>query len=227
MHNPDTKHAATGIGAMLLVAAAWGWALTQTPTDQHMGDVYRIIYLHVPAAISSFVVAYILLGASLVSLKRRSPRALHVARASAEVGLLLTVITLITGSIWGYPTWGVWWTWDARITTTFLLALMNAGYILLYNAVSDTERRMRVCGILAVLIALDIPIIYKSVTWWRTLHQPPSLMRAGGSTMDPDMRQALLAALAALLIFVVWLIIHRAGNISLKSQVDDQSLAQL
>ena len=223
----DKKSLWLGVAFFALLGASWVFALLGTPTDAAMGDVYRVIYIHVPAAITSFAVAYILLVASILGLWKKKESYLYWGRASAEVGLLLTLLTLATGSIWGYPTWGVWWTWDARITTTFLLALLYAGYILLYGSLPAGPRRGTACAVLGILIAVDVPVIYKSVTWWRTLHQPPSIIREGGSTMEPVMLKALLFGFVGLLCVVVFLIYQRACNLRLAAALEQASFDKL
>lgn len=210
-----------------LMVAAFGYALFATPTDAAQGEVYRVIYLHVPSAITAFALAYVLLVASIWSLRGRSVRSEFWGRASAELGLLFTALTLATGSIWGYPTWGVWWTWDARITTTFLLALLYAGYLLLYESLEQGAKRRKACAALGILIAVDVPIIYKSVTWWRTLHQPPSIIREGGSTMEPEMLLALGLSFGAVLLFSIWLVWFRVKVLDLKARLDQASYDQM
>lgn len=227
MNSADKKAFFIGGGLLLILLGAWANGLLNTPTDAAMGDVYRVIYLHVPSAITCFAAAYLLLGASVLSLWKKKAGALFWGRASAEVGLLFTALTLMTGSIWGYPTWGVWWTWDARITTTFLLALLYAGYILLYNSLPPGPKKGTACAVLGILIALDVPVIYKSVTWWRTLHQPPSIVREGGATMEPEMLQALGYGLVSLLAVAVWMVFIRAGNLKLAAQIEQSSFDQM
>jgi heme exporter protein C len=227
MNKKDKKQFLVGLILMLTLIAAWTFALRGTPTDAAMGDVYRVIYLHVPSAITCFAVAYILLFASIMSLRKKKEHYLYLGRASAEVGLLFTVLTLATGSIWGYPTWGVWWTWDARITTTFLLALLYAGYMLLYDSLPSGPRKGTACAALGIFIALDVPVIYKSVTWWRTLHQPPSILREGGSTMEPIMLKALGLGFAALLLVALWMIYQRVVNLSLATKIEQSSFDKM
>jgi heme exporter protein C len=149
------------------------------------------------------------------------------SKATAEVGLLFTILTLATGSIWGRPTWGTWWTWDARLTTTFLLALLYAGYLLLYAAMPPGPSRIRVCAVLGILIFADVPIIYKSVTWWRTLHQPPSMIREGGSTMEPEILWTLVAGMVVMAMYAAWLVRLRSRNILLAEQLEAASFEQL
>lgn len=199
---------------------AWFWV----PEDAAQGEVYRIIYLHVPAAFAAFLAAGVLLIASLGALQSNAERWLLMSRAATEVGLVFTVLTLATGSIWGRPTWGVWWTWDARLTTTFLLALMFGGWILLYRAISPGIARRRSCAILGIMIAVDVPIIYQSVNWWRTLHQPQTIIRSGGSTMDSDMLLVLLSGIAICAVITLSMIAVRLGTLTLQNDLEEKSL---
>jgi heme exporter protein C len=213
-----------GLAAMCIQwLLAWYWV----PVDDAQGEVYRIIYLHVPAAFSAFLSAAILLFTSLLSLKSNDDRWLLTSRAATEIGLIFTILTLATGSIWGKPTWGVWWTWDARLTTTLLLALLYGGWILLFRALSPGTGRRRSCAILGLIIALDVPIIYKSVNWWRTLHQPQTILRRGGSTMDSDMLYVLLGGILIMAVISVSMILVRFGTLSLERELEEKSLGEL
>lgn len=204
------------------IASFWAASWWLVPTDRDMGEVYRIIYVHVPSASAAFATSLFLLVQSLIALRNKSELALLKAKSVAQVGLLFTVFTLITGSIWGYPTWGTWWTWDARLTTTLVLALLYAGYLLLYETSEPGEGRLRSCGVLGIMIFIDVPIIYKSVTWWRTLHQPPSIIRAGGSTMDPLMLKLLLVQVALMIVVSLYMIQSRYKVLALAQDLDEQ-----
>lgn len=173
--------------------AFWGWAATYSSDEVIQGDVYRIIYVHVPAAINAFLATVVLTIMSLKGLGKNGSRFVIGAQAAAEVGLLFTLLTLATGSIWGKPTWGTWWTWDARLTTTLLLAVLYSAFLLLYHSINDRHQRARVSAVLSVLILADVPIIYKSVSWWRTLHQPPSI-GPSGTSISPEILEPLIAA---------------------------------
>ncbi len=216
-----------GLGLATAAIAAMGWiyGLKFAPTDALQGEVYRIIYFHVPAAFTAFLSAAILAFFSVKTLFKRDPNSALWAKAAAEVGLIFTAITLMTGSIWGRPTWGVWWDWDARMTTTLILALLYAGYLFFTNSMTAGPSRDRMAAALGIVIALDVPIIYQSVTWWRSLHQPPSLLRKGGSTMDPDMKATLLYCIAAMLVISIWMLWSRAVNLKLKQKIEEQSHA--
>lgn len=222
-HKQDRLTFGIGLAVLMFAGVCWFYALRFAPSDEAQGEVYRIIYFHVPSAISAFFTSFILLFFSLWTLFKRSPTAAVWSKACAEVGLIYTVITLASGSIWGRPTWGVWWEWDARLTTTLILALLYAGYLIFTNSMPPGPQRDRMAAALGLIIAIDVPIIYKSVEWWRTLHQPPSLMRAGGSTMDPEMRTILLFCFCAMFCVASWLLWVRAVNLSLQAKIEEQS----
>ncbi|SMF29608.1 cytochrome c biogenesis protein CcsA [Pseudobacteriovorax antillogorgiicola] len=222
----DKKHLIAGIGVFALLAVSWVWALKFTPPEEHMGEVYRIIYLHVPSAFAAFFSSFVLLVVSIWALVKKQSGAPLVAKASAEVGLIFTILTLATGSIWGRPTWGVWWDWDARLTTTLILALLYCGYLILYSSLHPGPQRNKICAALGILIAADVPIIYKSVTWWRTLHQPPTIMRRGDSTMAPEMLSALLFALAVMILVGGFLVYQRYKNLMISEELERLSYEQ-
>jgi heme exporter protein C len=217
---PRLSLVATIIAMIVQWVLAWFWV----PVDDAQGDVYRIIYLHVPAAFAAFTSAFVLAVASILALRSPNSSKLDLSKAATEVGLVFTILTLATGSIWGKPTWGTWWTWDARLTTTFLLALMYGGWLLLHNAIPEGPSRVRSCSILGLMIAVDVPIIYKSVTWWRTLHQPQTILRSGGSTMDGDMLALLLSGIAIMVIVCLSMIFVRRQNIRLQESLEEKSL---
>ena len=216
-------------GALLqfLVLAHWLAAFYYAPVDIHQGQVYRIMFLHVPCAITAFASSLGLCIFSVIGLRQRSESVMAWAKATAEVGLLFTILTLATGSIWGRPTWGTWWTWDARLTTTFLLALLYAGYLLLHASMPAGPGRIRVCAVLGILIFADVPVIYKSVTWWRTLHQPPSIIREGGSTRDPEILWTIVVGIVIMCLYSSWMVRVRGRNILLTGQLEAASFEQL
>lgn len=212
------------IGASLL--ALWTWALTLAPSEKHQGEIYRIIYLHVPSAFAAFASSAVLLFYSISGIRTRKPEVLHWQKACAEVGLIFTAITLATGSIWGKPTWGTWWTWDARLTTTFLLALLYAAWLLLHASLNRGPGRVATCSVLGILIFADVPIIYKSVTWWRTLHQPQSILRPGGSTVSEDILGLLIFGIIVTCATGMWLLFQRAYNLKLKDELESSSFGE-
>lgn len=217
------------VGALLTLGLLGGWAfgVFGTPVDARQGDIYRIIYLHVPVAFAGFFAAFALGALSVVSLFRPTESALTWSKAWSEVGLIFTALTLITGSIWGAGTWGVWWTWDARLTTTLLLAILFAAFLLLHASLERGNHRTKVCAAVGILIAADVPIIYYSVNWWRTLHQPQTIIRSGGSAMEPSMLIALLVCLALTLALSVWMTMLRARNLLAHDEFELLSMARM
>lgn len=230
MHTKDRDVFALGFLSFMALLGSWVWSLWFVTAELHQGNVYRIIYLHVPSAFCAFFCSFLLLIFSCFALFKR--KTTHVqwnlwGRSAAELGLLFTILTLITGAIWGKPTWGVWWTWDARLTTTFILALLYAAYLLLSASLTGGARQEKACAVMGILIFADIPIIYKSVTWWRTLHQPPSLSLTGPSTMDADILTHLLLSIFLMLVSCACLLWQRYTNMCLQQDLDKLSQAYL
>jgi len=176
------------------------------PRELTQGNVQRIMYVHVPAAWVAYLAFVVVFAASLVYLATRRPGADRVAHASAETGVVFTGLAIAAGSIWGKPTWGTWWTWDARLTTTAILFVIYLGYLLLRGMVDDHERGARYAAVVGIIGALDIPLVHFSVLWWRTLHQPPSVGRPEASAMDPIILVTLLANVVAFTLLYVYFV---------------------
>jgi len=168
--------------ALLFLVASQAVGLLTSPPDRDMGDLQKIMYVHVPAAWISFIAFFVVFVASLLYLWKRQERHDLLAASAAETGAVLTGLTLALGSIWGRPTWGVWWTWDPRLTSTAILLLIYVSYLALRAFTDDDERRARWSAAVGILGFINVPIVYLSVKWWRTLHQPQSTP----STVDPD-----------------------------------------
>jgi len=167
------------------------------PADYQQGESVRIMYVHVPAA-SWALGIYVAMGvASLMSLVWRHILADVAARAMAPVGAAYCGLCLVTGSLWGEPTWGTWWVWDARLTSMLVLFLTYLGYLALWASIEDEARAARLAAILCLAGLINIPIVRYSVEWWSTLHQGPSLFRKGGSGIDPSMERPLLLLIGA------------------------------
>jgi heme exporter protein C len=177
-----------GLTAILLVAAFYQ-AMFVAPTDQMQGDVYRIIYYHVPSAWTAFVLFFVNFGASIVYLINRRAKADIVALVCAEVGIVFCTIVLVTGPIWARPVWGIWWTWDMRLTSTLVLWLIYVSYLMLRRFSSGGEMPV-LAAALAVLGALCVPFVYFSIWFFRTQHPQPVI--GGGGSMDPRMLHTLL-----------------------------------
>src|SRR5213592_3067145 len=181
------------------------------PRDAAQGNVQRIMYVHVPSVLVAYLAFAVVLLASIVYLTTRRESADRIGHASAEVGVLFTGITIAAGAIWGKPTWGTWWTWDARLTSVAILFVMYLGYLLLRGMIEDCERGARYAAVLGIVAAFNIPLVHFSVYWWRTLHQPPSLMKPGPGTMPGIIVAALLVNFVAFSLLYVYFVAKRVG----------------
>jgi len=175
----------------LVLSVGWIWGLAFAPEDSIQGNSYRIIFLHVPASIYAQLIYFFMSICALMHLVWRVKLAAYLIKAAAPVGVIITFIALFSGSIWGIPTWGTWWQWDARITSTLILFIMYLGIITLHSSFSNAEKADRLMSILVVVGVVNIPIIKKSVDWWSTLHQPASITVSEGASIDPSMLYAL------------------------------------
>jgi len=181
----------------------------RAPPDYQQGDTVRIMFIHVPAAWMAVFGYSSLALASAAALIWRHPLAEIAAQQSAPLGAGFTALCLITGSLWGAPMWGTWWVWDARLTSVLVLFFLYLGYIALVHAFDDPSRGSRAASVLALVGSVNVPIIHYSVEWWSTLHQPASVMRLGGPTIDRSILLPLLVmALAFTLLFIVLLLIR-------------------
>ncbi len=212
--NPDRFARFTGplvpvlwtLAALLLAVGTWFAFLA--PEDYQMGDAARIMFVHVPAA-SVGLMIYAALGvSSFFALVFRHPLADAAARAAALPGAAYTALALITGSLWGRPMWGDWWVWgDARLMSELVLLLFYLGYIALRASIDDEAKAARAAAVLGLIGLINLPIVKFSVDWWNSLHQPASLLRAGGPSMGEGMLVALLTMMAAygVLFLALWL----------------------
>ena len=208
--------AIVGVTGFIAIIAAQVHGFTMSPPDRDMGNLQKIMYVHVPAAWMSFICFFIVLVGSVRYLWKRTENSDLLAASAAEVGAVLTALTLMLGSIWGRPTWGVWWTWDARLTSTAVLLVIFVGYLSLRAFTDDPDRRALWSAAVGIFGALNVPIVYMSVKWWRTLHQLPS----SPNTLDPAYTLALrLNAIAALLL-VVYAIATRLHVAKLEAAAD-------
>ena len=181
------------VSGCVVTAVALYWGLSEVPPDRLMGETVRIIFLHVPTAWLGMGGWTAIALSSLVFLVWRHPLAAIAARGAAVPGLVFTIICLVTGSIWGRPTWGTWWVWDGRLTSMLVLAFLYIAYIALAQAAQREGVSARIPAIFGLLGAINIPIINRSVVWWNSLHQPPSIT-TGGSSIDAVFLVPLLVA---------------------------------
>lgn len=192
--------------AVLLIAAGLYLGFT-VPPDYQQGDTVRVMFIHVPAAWTAMMAYGLMAVASLVGLVWRHPLADTAAKSAAPLGALFTVLGLITGSLWGRPMWGTWWVWDGRLTSFLLLLFLYLGYIALWNAIEDETRAARAAAILALVGAVNLPVIEFSVDWWTTLHQGESILRKGGPLISSVYLWPLFAMALGYtcLFFALWL----------------------
>lgn len=189
------------------IAAAIGLVAAFTaPPDALQGNLQRLMYVHVPAAWIAFLAFGVTLIGSGLWLWRRDSRHDRLAAASAEVGVFFTGLTLALGSVWGKPVWGVWWTWDPRLVTTAIMFFVYLGYLALRRATVEPVARARRSAVFGIVAFVQVPIVHLSVLWWRTLHQPPTVLRPGHPTIDHAMLTALLLNLLAFTVLFVLLV---------------------
>jgi heme exporter protein C len=188
-----------GRAAVLLAIPGLWLALAGTPTDAQQGEVYRIIYLHVPAAWMSMFLYSVATGYAVLFWIWRSPVSAVMMRALLPTGAWMTVVALVTGSLWGKPTWGTYWVWDARLTSELMLLFIYLGLMALSSLVEDEHKTDRALSLFTVVGMVNIPLIYFSVVFWNTLHQGMSIGAPGAARMAPEMKITLLICT-----FVVW-----------------------
>ena len=206
------------LSAVLFLAGLW-LALIASPQDYQQGETVRIMYVHVPSSWFALGV-YVFMGmASLVGFIWKHPLADLAPKAAAPVGLVLTAISLITGSLWGKPMWGAWWVWDARLTSMLVLFFLYAGYLALVSSYEDPSKGLKLGNILLVIGLVNIPIIKFSVEWWHTLHQPASVLRQGGPSIHSSMLWPLLTMAGAYGTLIVGLWFMRMESELLKRKI--------
>ena len=197
-------------------------ALITSPADYQQGETVRIMYLHVPAAWVAMMAYGFMALASAVALIFRHPLADTAAKSAAPIGAVFCFLALASGSIWAKPMWGTWWVWDARLTSMFILMLLYLGYIAIWQAIEDPHLAAAIARIVALVGSVILPIIKFSVDWWNTLHQPASVFKMGGPTIDISMLWVLLVmALACTLLFFTLLMV------SMRSEIAARKLRQI
>lgn len=203
------------LGLLVGLVMGFGYA----PKDAVQGNVQRIMYLHVPAILTAYLAFALVLVGSLGFLFTRGPEWDRLAHAAGEIGVVFTGLTLVSGSIWGKPTWGTWWTWDARLTSTAILFLIYVGYLLVRSMAEDRERGARYAAVLGIVGALNIPVVHLSVYWWRTLHQPATLLAPGPASIAPEMLATWLVNQIAFALLFAYLLSRRLALRRLEDEV--------
>jgi len=197
--------------AITAALLTWGLydGLLVAPADYQQGDTVRIMYVHVPSAYLSMMIFGSMAFASAIALIWRHPVADIAAKASAPIGAGMTAAALATGMLWGQPMWGTFWVWDARLTSMLLLFFIYLGYMALWAAIDDPERAGKAAAILALVGSVNLPIIHFSVEWWNTLHQGPSVLVSGGSTIEWAILRPMFIMLGAYTVFYFTVLIWR------------------
>ena len=218
--------AATLLGAagLLMLGAGLFWGLRMVPPDAFQGEVQRIMYLHVPSVSTAYLAVLVTFCSSVLYLWKRDLRFDAVAVSSAEIAVVFFAITLATGSIWGKPTWGVWWTWDARLTLTAIVFTMYVGYLMLRAFAEDPQAGARYGAVMAILGLPAIILNHFAVQWWRTLHQPSSLLRAGGPSVAPVILWPLVFNIVAMMILYSYLLVERVRLERMRHRAADARL---
>lgn len=207
------------LGVITLLALVLVSGLLIVPPDAAQGDVQRLMYVHVPSAWVAYAAFLVTFIAGALFLWRGNLRFDRLAAASAELGLLFTGLAIVSGSIWGRATWGKWWDWDPRLTTTAILFVVYAAYLLLRQAIRERRRRARLAAVFGALGFLNVPIVHFSVLWWRSLHQPPTVLRPGDPAIDHLLLAQLLASVVAFTVVYAWLLRSRVELEALRDAV--------
>ena len=225
--NTGTK-ATRVIGALALIGVAWLvlFGLVLSPADVNQGEAVRMLYIHVPTAWLAFVSFGVTALGSLLYLvpQTRSLAWDRMAGASAEIGVLFTGLTLVAGAMWGRITWGVYWTWDARLTTTALLFVLFIGYLAIRNLPATPDQRAKRCAIAGLIASVDVPIVALSVQWWRTLHQTATIKEIGDVEISGAMLFTLFIGVVAFSLIFLWLMIHKMRVMRMEDALDDHGL---
>ncbi len=213
--------------AVLVLGYGLYLGLFVAPQDYQQGETVRIMFVHVPASSMAMGIYVFMAVAHAVGFIFRHPLADAAAKAAAPIGAVFTFVSLATGSLWGKPMWGTYWVWDARLTSMFVLFLLYLGYIATWQAVEEPHRASRIAGIVALVGVINVPIIKFSVEWWNTLHQPASLLRAGGPAIDKSILVPLLWNMAGFALLFLALFLYALRAEILARRVRQMELAQV
>jgi heme exporter protein C len=214
------KRILAAVLVFLLLGAATYAAFFVAPTDVKQGLIYRILYLHVASAWTGLTAFFICFIANILYVLRRQPRWDWLSVSAAEVGVTFTTVVLVTGPIWAHPVWGIWWTWDARLTSTFVLWLLYVSYLLLRTLVEEPDRRALFSALFGIFAFIDVPLVFGSIRWWRTQHPQPVVMGGAGSGLDPTMYKVLFFTWFAMLGLMALLVSQRYRLEAMRGDVE-------
>jgi heme exporter protein C len=200
---------ALGWSAALGLLGGLAAGFLYAPREAVQGNVQRIMYLHVPSVLTAYLAFGLVLLGSIAYLATRRPGWDRLAGSAGEIGVLFTGLTIVSGSIWGKPTWGTWWTWDARLTSTAVLFLVYVGYLMLRSLIEDPDARARYAAVVGILGAINIPIVHFSVKWWRALHQPSTILGPEPSPLAFPLKVALYVNIVAFVLLFAYLLSRR------------------
>ena len=215
------RQRAVGAAAAAAAAATLVVGLLVAPRDAVQGQPQRLMYVHVPAAWTAYLSFAVVLVASLAYLWQRDLRWDARAQAAAELGAGLTALTLALGSLWGRPVWGVWWAWDPRLVSTAVLLLVYVGYLGVRGLSVDPHANARRAAVVGVLGFIEVPVVHFSVLWWRSLHQPPTVLQPGSPPIAAPMLAALLTGVAAFTLLAAWIYLRRLTQLRLRAAAHD------
>jgi heme exporter protein C len=214
------KRGFVGAAVLSLVAASAYASFFIAPTERTMGLIQRIFYFHAASAWAGMTAFSVCFVANLLYVWRRQPRWDSLGVSAAEVGLAFITIVLITGPIWAKPVWGIYWTWDARLTSTFVLWLLYISYLLLRTLIEEPDRRALLSALFGIFAFLDVPLVFGAIRWWRTQHPAPVIMGGPGSGLEPTMRAVFFFSVFALHALMAFLIVERYGLEKLRMELD-------
>ena len=214
------KRVVTAAIVFAFVATATYASFYIAPTERTMGLIQKIFYFHASCAWAGMTAFLVCFAGNLLYVWRRGDKWDALGVASAEVGLAFITIVLITGPIWAKPVWGIWWTWDARLTSTFVLWLLYISYLLLRTLVEEPDRRALLSALFGIFAFLDVPLVFGAIRWWRTQHPAPVIMGGPGSGLEPTMRKVFFFNVLAMHILMGFLIAARYGLERLRCEVE-------
>jgi heme exporter protein C len=215
------KRAILGLLTLGLVVASAYTSFYVAPLERTMGPIQKIFYFHAASAWAGMTAFSICFIGNLLYVWRRQPKWDWLGVSGAEVGLAFTTVVLITGPIWAHPVWGIWWTWDARLTSTFVLWLLYVSYLLLRTLVEEPDRRALLSALFGIFAFLDVPLVFGAIRWWRTQHPQPVIMGSPGSGLEPTMRKVFFFTVLAMHALMALLIAERYLLEKLRGGVDD------
>jgi heme exporter protein C len=215
-----TKRIILGAVAILLVIAAAYASFFIAPEERTMGLIQRIFYFHVSSAWSGFSAFFLCFLGNLLYVWKRDQKYDWLAVSGAEVGLAFTTVVLITGPIWAHPVWGIWWTWDARLTSTFVLWLLYVSYLLLRTLVDEPDRRALLSSLFGIFAFIDVPLVFGAIRWWRTQHPQPVIAGGQGSGLEPTMKAVFFFSAFAMHVFMAFLVAERYALEKMQTETD-------